>query len=387
MKPLSIAARLIACLAVLSLAACAGEPTVGVLLPETGAAASYGDSMKKAIELGFDQLSAAGEAPRVLYGDSQTNPEIADQETRRLKAEGAHVLIAGITSDEAKHILPTLDSVRLPCLSPSASAPSLTKDSKFFFRLFASDELEGSVAGRFLYEERGHKDVLMYTTNTEQARGIEPPFRQMFESSMHGRVVGKVYITDPDWESQSTDLLVAHNPGAVYIIGYDDDTLRVLRHLRNKAFEGTICASSAFYTARVVEENPELVEDVYFPQPAFDVEDERKVAQDFIAAFRNAFDEDPDIYAAHAYDSVFVVSKALREATRLEGGEIRKTMQYNIKEYPGVTGIIQFDDWGNVHHNPVMFIIKDGQVQNFKKYVDKQREIIRQRIIDVLGGR
>jgi len=81
------------------------------------------------------------------------------------------------------------------------------------------------------------------------------------------------------------------------------------------------------------------------------------------------------------------VMKVFAEAPRLEHQELRKTMQFSIKELPGVTGIIQFDDFGDVHHNPVMFIIKSGKVLNYQKYVEEQRKLIQRRIRDLLTNR
>jgi branched-chain amino acid transport system substrate-binding protein len=160
----------------------------------------------------------------------------------------------------------------------------------------------------------------------------------------------------------------------------------VLAHLREKGFEGTICAASSFNSGQVIEHNPELFEDVYFPQPAFDLTDERPVAQQFVQAYQQRYNQDPDIYAAHAFDAITVVMKVFTEAPRLEYQELRKSMQFNVKEIPGVTGIIQFDDFGDVHHNPVMFVIKDGKVLNHQKYVEEQRKLIQQRIRDLLAS-
>jgi branched-chain amino acid transport system substrate-binding protein len=163
---------------------------VGVLLPTTGAAASYGESMKHGIDLAVKQASADGSlsgSVRWVWGDSGSDPAKAVAELKRLAGEGAHIVIAGTTSDEAKAYLPSLDKLNILALSPSASAPDLTKSSRNFFRVFASDELEGRRAGRFLREEQDADTVLIYAEDTEQARGIEPPFRQVFEQAMEGR--------------------------------------------------------------------------------------------------------------------------------------------------------------------------------------------------------
>lgn len=376
--------------AVVLLSGCGSEPVIGVLLAESGSAASYGESMRQGLELALDQAREQGTMEREMsfvWGDSASDPNTAVTEFRRLVGEGkANLVIAGVTSDEAKALLPVLEETNTVCLSPSASAPVLTEKSKLFYRVFSSDELEGQRAGRFLYEDQDKRSVLIYTGDSEHARGIEPHFRHMFEQALGGKVVGKVVLSNPDWERESADLLAATQPAAVYIIAYAENTLSVLRHLEARGYDGTISVTSGFYSGDVVSRNAELVDGIYFPQPAFDVEDERELVQQFVEAYRARFGEDPDIYAAHAYDTMRVVIEVANIAQIFETPEIRKALQFGLDEFPGVTGIIQFDERGDVRHNPIMFIIKDGRVLNYDRYVKEQRKIIQERIRNLLRG-
>ncbi len=390
MKSLSLGSKIVvAALAGAVLTGCGSKPVVGVLLPTSGSAASYGNSMKEGIELAIEKGRADGTMPASLefiWADTGTDPTRAVKELENLSSQGANIVIMGTTSDTARQLLPELDRLNVVALSPSASAPNLTKDSKLFFRVFASDELEGRRAGRFLREEQDATTALIFAEDSEQARGIEPPFRQVFEQAMEGRVVGRVSLSDPNWMDEANDLLAAHLPDAVYVIGYADPSLEVLRLLRNAQYDGTICLTSAFYSGEVIEKDPELVEGVFFPQPAFDMKDERELVQDFVSSFTATFGHAPDIYAAHAYDAARVVAQVISEAPVYDSSNLRKGFMFSIKEFPGVTGIIQFNDYGDVHHNPIMFTIRDGRVLNFERYVKEQKEIIKGRIRDLLQG-
>jgi len=80
--------------------------------------------------------------------------------------------------------------------------------------------------------------------------------------------------------------------------------------------------------------------------------------------------------------AIFVSEEAQVFATT----EIKKTLSFGIKEFPGVTGPIQFNDYGDVRHNPIMFIIKDGKVLNYERYIKEEKEKIRKRIEELLRG-
>jgi branched-chain amino acid transport system substrate-binding protein len=373
--------------AVVALSACGSKPVVGVLLPMTGEASAHGESMKRGIDLALEMDQAnLPDGFQVLWGDTESDPTTGADEMRRLAGEGAVLFVAGTTSDTARALLPVLDETDSIAVSPSASAPSLTKDSRRFFRVFASDELEGRRAGRFLYDDQDKTSVIIYAADSAQAQGIEPPFRLVFEQAMGGEVVGRVALDEDGWESESADLLAAHNPASAYIIGYGEEFIEALRHLREKGFEGPICATSAFYTSQIVEDYPELVEGVYFPQPAFDIQSEAQLTQDFVNSYRQRFQDDPDIYAAHAFDAMRVAIFVANESKSFSPVEIRKILAFGLKEFPGVTGIIQFNDYGDVHHNPIMFIVKGGHVINYERYIEEEKAKIREKIKNLLKG-
>ena len=201
---------------------------------------------------------------------------------------------------------------------------------------------------------------------------------------MDGTVVGRVMIGDDNWHDESSDLIAAHQPESIYIIGYADKTIEVLRHLKAKGYTGTICATSAFYSGEVLEQEAELVDGVFFPQPAFELQSELPIIRKFVDSFRSKYGHDPDIYAAHAYDATRVALTIPGIVRAWEANEIRRGLQFEIKEFPGVTGPIQFDDYGNVRHNPVIFIVKDGVVLNYKSYLEIEKQKIRERIKKLL---
>ena len=227
--------------------------------------------------------------------------------------------------------------------------------------------------------------MLIYAADSAQARGIEPPFRLVFEQAMGGEIVGRWRLMTM---AGNLNLPIFSPHTARHRCTSSVTETRPSRRfdIFGKRFEGPICATSAFYTSQIVEDNPELVEGVYFPQPAFDIQSEAQLTQDFVNAYKQKFQDDPDIYAAHAFDAMRVATFVAREAKSFSPVEIRKILAFGLKEFPGVTGIIQFNDYGDVHHNPIMFIVKDGHVINYERYVEEEKAKIREKIKNLLKG-
>ncbi len=375
---------------VLGLSGCGQKPVLGVLLPVTGRAATYGESMSNAIHLALDEAQKDGSAPhglKVVWGDSASNPKTGVTELLKLaKDDGANLVIGGCTSDVAKAMLPVINREKIVVLSPSASAPELTKKSQYFFRVFPSDELEGIRAGTFLYQDQSRQKVLIFSSGSVHARGIEPEFRLQYEQNLGGKIVGRVLLTDANWQHEAEDLLTATQPDGAYVVAYANETVQVIKLLRKNRFEGTICATSALYDRAILDANKQVLDGVFFPLPSFDPQSSKPVVKKFVTAYQARFGTDPDIFAAHAYDATRVGLLALRKAKYLAATSLIQTLHFDITNFPGVTGVIRFDDYGDVHHIPVMYIIKNGKVLNFDTYRKQLLQQIRNKILSLSKG-
>ncbi len=377
-------------LALLGLSGCSKPPVLGALLPTSGRAATYGKSMSDAMHLALDEALKSGSAPEglhVVWADSGSDPKTGVTAFKRLVDDaGVRMVIGGCTSGVAEALLPVINREHVVVLSPSASAPDLTKKSKYFYRLFPSDELEGIRAGTFFYQDQGRKKVLIFSSGSKHARGIEPQFRLQYEQNLGGTIVGRVLLTNPDWQQRAADLLTSSQPDGVYIVAYAAETVRVLKFLRKRRFRGTICATSALYDRTVLDANKKTVEGVFFPLPSFDPESDNERVRAFVKAYQERFGIEPDIFAAHAYDAMRLAIYVLKNTKYLVADEIRKTMQFGVTDFPGVTGVIRFDDYGDVHHIPIMYIVKGGRVLNFERYRKEQLKKIRNRLLSLTGG-
>lgn len=369
-------------------AGCGTKPVVGVLLPSTGEAGTYGESIESGIRLALADCREKNLLPQgfdVVWADTGSSPDRAVSELEKMARDrNVHFVIGGATSAEAHALLPVLDSLGVLCLSPSASTPGLAQQSKLFYRIYPSDELEGNTAAKFLVERLGQTRVLLYEGNSEYVEGIEPEFRKQFEEALGGTVVETISLADPDWEQRSASMLASSGVEAVYIVGYAEETLAVLKQLAEVGFSGRILASSAFYSSRVIREAGSLAEGILFPLPPFDRTSDKEPVLTFVNHYMDTYERAPDVFAAHGYDSMRYAIEVMRIAKPPQLQEIRRAMQFGIQEYMGVTGPILFDDYGDVKHYPKMFIVKDGQVLSYQRYLKTERARILREVQNLL---
>lgn len=367
---------------------CGTKPVVGVLLPTTGEAGTYGESIESGIRLAISDARQRGGLPTgfdVVWADTQSDPERAVSELRRMVAERkVKMVIGGATSAEALAVVEVLDSLGVVCLSPTASVPGIGQRSKLFFRLYPSDELEGQTAARFMFDRLGQSRTVVYSGGGDYSTGIEPEFVNQFADALGGEIVDRVDLTEPDWSSASDRVLTASNVGAVYIIGYAGQILEVVLHLRERGWEGRIVTTSAFFSDRVIAEAGAAAEGILFPLPPFDRTSDQEPVVGFVNRYMDALGKAPDVFAAHGYDAMWLTIQVMTIADPPETNEIRRAFHFGMNELMGVTGPILFDDYGDVKHYPKMFIVKDGQVVSYQRYITTERERILREVQDLL---
>ena len=365
--------------------ACAPTPTVGVLTPETGHAQAYGHAVNNGIRLALNEAQTAGRLPpdfRLVEADTRSAPDFAASELRRFATDlDVELVIGGVTTDEALALIPVVEDERVVCLSPSASASSLTGKSPYFFRLFATDEVEGSTAARFIHETRGARTVLVITDDSTFSRGLEAEFRQHFELRLGGTIVATIHDELEWWKRKATDMVNAHEPEAVYVVGHAEHIVTTLELLSKIGYQGIKATTSAVYLAEMLDRDNPALEGVFFPLTALRACNQPSIQEPecpFVERYQQAYGSEPDFFAAHGYDAMQVAIKALVDARSVDVSELRRYMRVGLQEFAGVTGTIAFDERGDVRRYPTMHTIFNGRVVSVRTLVEFKKRKLKQ---------
>ncbi len=369
----------------LALSACAPEPIVGVLTPASGDAEAYGHAVNNGIRLALDEARADDRLPerfQLIETDTRSRPDRAALELRRFAEElDVELVVGGVTTDEALALIPVVEDEKIVCLSPSASASSLTGKSPYFFRLFATDEVEGSTAARYLHDTRSARTVLIITDDSTFSRGLEAEFRQHYELRLGGAIVATIHDDLEWWQRKATDMVNAHNPEAVYVVGHAEHILTTLELLDGIGYEGIKCTTSAVYLAELLDRGSPALEGVVFPLTALkacDLASDTEPECPFVERYQREFGSQPDFYAAHGYDAMRVALRALVEARTVDVNELRRYMRIGLQEFDGVTGTIAFDERGDVRRYPTMHTIFNGRVVSCRWLADEKKRKLRE---------
>lgn len=362
---------------ILGLGACAGRGPIefGAVLPLTGPSAVYGESVRKGIDLAYEQIQARDDLDneiRLTVVDSESDPEKAAELAKQLYDQGVLAIVGGVTTAEALAMVPVADRADRVLLSPTASSPDLTGISGNFFRVFFSDFKEGTKMGNFAAESMDIGNIVILAKEEPYATGVQTIFKDEFE-----RLGGDVLevLEFPEGISDFSGLVARVNtlkPEAVYLAAYARDVAALIEGLRDSGYGGKILTTHAFASRSILDEVGAKAHGVLLTGPYFDIDSEEEPVKSFVDAYRAKYDQRPDVWAAHGYDAMMVLVEAIPEPFRT-ASDFRNGMRA-IEDYPGASGVVRFDERGDVGKFPRVYQVTAEGLRDYETDIAKQRE-------------
>ena len=371
------------CLALLLFGCPQSAVKVGVVLPLTGDDATYGNAVKNGIELAFEEVQADKERATpldLIIVDSESDPEKAQKLLEEVYDQGALLAIGGVTSAEAKEMIGVADRYDRVLISPSASSPGLTGISRNFYRIFPSDFAAASKMAQFVSQDLKIEEVVVVAEEAQEyAKGLQGAFGTSFEG-LGGKVLEVVaYPPNTADFSGIIQRVMTLAPKAVYLATYGDDAGAMIQELRRLDYDGKILTTSAFSSPEFIAPVGEDAAGVFLTQSVFELDSDHAHIKTFVERYNAKYSKQPDIYAAHGFDVLGVVATAVEGRPPIPS-EVPKGLRDDVKDFPGVTGSIQFNEKGDVLKYPRIYIItQDLVLQDYNERVRTQQEELRKR--------
>ena len=378
-RPITTFIALIA-LSGLTLTGCKNQVRVGVVLPLTGEHEIYGQASLKGLGLALAELQAAGNARfELTVLDSASDPEHAVVMLEQLYDNGAIVAVGGLTQASARKMAEVSERAERVLLSPSAALREQGEGSRYFFSLAAPLFTAGTTMATFAARDLGIGSAVLISDPELAASGSEEGFRTAFESQ-GGKLVAAITSIDDDpaISAASLEAVLAKNPDAVYLIGYEASASSVVRHLREQGYQGKILATEALANPASIERLGDAAHGVLLTHTPLRFDEGSAPAGSFAERYREMHGEVPGIVAAEGYDALMVLAMALAERPALPS-EVRKGLLHDVKDFGGVTGSIQFNEARGVSKMPRVYsIAEDLSLRDHGKLLEAKKQRIAQ---------
>ncbi len=361
---------------------------LGALLPRTGQLTFFGDQVLKGIQLAVHEYNIQKPDDRVelLVMDTEGSPEKALSGLNELASKGVIAAIGPLLTKEAEALVPVLQKTKIPVITPAASGEDIGKLSPWLFRNALTNSSQALAAARFAQEQHLRKFVLFYpddaygkdlarlfTKDLERqaeilatiayppdVRDFGPYVRRLMEIDFRSR---KIQIPDDDAERKKLFQQYTPSFDALYLPGYAD---RVGLLLPQLAFYNIsrieIIGSNNWHSPELFERAQRHAEGAVFVDGFFP-ESLDPAIKTIIDAYRSAYQQEPDILAAQAYDAAAMVLALLKEHKDTPLA-VRDGL-LSLKNFSGISGTTTFAGTGEAQKKLFLIKVQDGKFTLF----------------------
>lgn len=168
---------------------------IGLAGPHSGDLAAYGIPSKEAAEMAVADINAKGgingKQIELIMGDDQCKPELATNVATKLISEGVKIVIGHVCSGPTKAATGIYKGAKIISISPSATAPSLTRDGEYpnLFRTIAPDDDQAILAANFVTDVLKAKKVALLHDKGDYGKGFVDFCKETIEKSGKAKIV------------------------------------------------------------------------------------------------------------------------------------------------------------------------------------------------------
>jgi branched-chain amino acid transport system substrate-binding protein len=335
---------------------------IGVNMELSGAVATYGQSTVDGIELAIDEVNAAGgidgkQVELVKYDNKSDAAEATTLATKLMSEDDVACVLGPATSGAFKAEIPVANDNKVPVISGSATADDVTVDAsgvkEYAFRICFNDSYQGTAMANFAYKNLKVKKVVIILDNaSDYSKGLAKSFKDTF-TEVGGTVAAEEAFVAGETDFNAVITKIKDKDfDAIFIPGYYQEAGLIIKQARAQGIDVPIMGADGFDSPTLVElSGAAAANDIYFSNHYSSL-DEESVVVDFIKAFKEKHDKDPDAFNALGYDLAKFACDGIARAGG-EGGEALKDALAGTEEFKGVTGTFSVDE----NHNPVKAVV------------------------------
>ncbi|WP_293808502.1 ABC transporter substrate-binding protein [uncultured Phascolarctobacterium sp.] len=353
---------------------------VGGLLEMTGGSASFGISGKNGIDLALKKINEkgvlGGKKLSLVVADTKSEASEATNGMQKLISQDKVVAVIGPNQSSAVIASGAINNgAKVVDITPMGTNPDVTVDPKtkqvkpYSFRTCFIDPFQGTVMASFASNELKVKRAAIYIDNTsDYAKGLAQFFKENFVKNGGQVVIEEAYLQkDTDFKSTLTKIKAA-KPDFIYIPGYYQEVGLIVKQAREMGITVPMAGGDGWDSAKLPEIAGKAALENTFFSSLYSPDDTSDLNKEFVAEYKKAYNTNPDVFAALAYDSTLLVAKAIEDAGSADPAKIAEAMA-KIKGFKGVSGEVTFNEQHNPIKSAVIIEHKDGK-QTFKTKVN-----------------
>jgi branched-chain amino acid transport system substrate-binding protein len=285
--------------------------------------------MQEAVNLAVEHVNDAGgplgREIEITNEDSETKPDKANQRYQSLVNEQNIVGFVGAASSNVS--VPLAQKVgddQVMQVSNASTSPVLADlgydgDVKYFARTAPNDSQQGIVMGQILNDDNyvGADSAAFLYVNNPYGEGLAEKASEAFD----GETVATIGYDPKSSDYTSTlDEVFADDPDAVGFIGYPGNGRTILQQWSDGGYGGEWVLSEGLNSSDFFEDLSDVTDGMYLASP-------KPESTGGGATFNEQMSSENTLFAAHAYDGLFLMALAVQKAGEASAEAIANNIQ------------------------------------------------------------
>ncbi len=316
--------------------------------------APYGQAMLHGAQIALDEANARGGygasatsrgRPYALkiHNDSAQWGASSTEAVKMIYDEHVVAVLGSVDGASTHIMLRVALKLEFPIMDTGTTDPTVTETRiPWLMHTFPDDRQQGYTLADYVFKKMMLKNIGVFRTQSRYARiGVE---KFSDEAKRMGRVPPlevKFERGDQDFSTQLRMLQNAHIEGLV-IWGEAPDAARILKQMRSMGMKQPVFGSSRMAYPALLEIAGSAAEGVVTSAPLDPTRTDPQW-QDFRKNYQAKFKEEPDAYAAYAYDGMSILIGAIEKKGLNRGKIMDGLREYHGKSYEGVGEREEFD--------------------------------------------
>lgn len=321
---------------------------LGYLGAKTGAVANYGIPAEKGMIMAIEEINAAGgvlgKQLEGIYEDNKgETTEITTITQRYITRDKVAALVGdpctGLTIAAAK----IAQDNEIVLFSGGATGNGVVEVGDYIFRNTLLDAYAGPIVVDWMLNTKGWTDIAVITSmNNGYSTALTPVFVNAIKEK-GGNIVIEESVNDGDidFTAQVTNIKNA-DPDVIVFTGYYTEAALLLAEVQKKGLDLCLVGGDGLYGLELGKLGGSAVENKVMFYCGFSSDDPSPETAAFIEAYRDRWNEDPDMFSAQFYDAVYILAHAM-EAAQSADPKVFKDQLTTLKNYPGVSGATSID--------------------------------------------
>ncbi len=352
-----------------------GEPIkIGAIFSVSGPASPLGDPEKKTVELLVDQINAnggvLGRPLGVIVKDSKSEPTEAVLACKDLiEGEQVVAIIGPSRTPTTMAIKDACQAAEVPLVSCAAGKTITDPVASYVFAVPQTNALAVEACFGYLEKEGIDKVAFIYVANSYGEDGYNNAQAIAAERGIELVAVETFGGEDTDMTAQLTKIK-AKSPGAIVCWGTNPGPSIVTKDAQTLGIDVPILQSHGVANMKFIELAGDSANGVQLPAGRLIVYDQigtddpqKAMLDEFAAAYKAKYDAEPNTFAGHAYDALWITVNALEAAGEADRAKLRDAIE-QTQEFVGTAGIFNYsaDDHNGLTMDAFVWVkIVDGK--------------------------